>query len=309
MEREEKRLLDNGIELYSYKNPYVNSFYISLFVRAGSMYESEDESGITHFLEHVAIRNVNVLMDGGLYPLLDRYGIEFNAATYSEMVQFYVSGAKANFAIGAQILSKLMSPIVLSRSEIDTERDRIKAEIRESDERGSLAGFTSRAVHEGTTLARPITGTAGSVNKIGRKKLEEYRVRAFSRGNLFLYVTGCFSDSDLDCLAALFGKASVSEGEMRGNFAPVPKGFGKRAPTVHLKNADFTMIWICQGSVWRSRIFFMTCFSEATIPVSLSSSAKDEEYSTTFPERRSVTEISVRCPSTSRYAPEQLPRR
>ena len=242
MEREEKRVLDNGIELYSYKNPGVNSFYISLFLRAGSMYEAEIDSGITHFLEHVAIRNVNALMDGGLYPLLDRYGIEFNASTYSEMVQFYVTGAKQNFAIGAEIISKLLCPIVLSAEEIRTERDRIKAEIRENDERGSMAGFTSGIVHEGTTLSRPITGTLGSVSKISSRRLENYRRGVFTRNNLFLYVTGAFGESELDTLAALCGGAVLSEGEAHTNLAPVAAGFFKREPRVLVKSGDYTML-------------------------------------------------------------------
>ena len=242
MEREEKRVLKNGIELFSYRNPGLHSFYISLFVRAGSMYEADDESGITHFLEHVAIRNVNATMGGDLYPLLDRYGIEFNAATYSEMVQFYVSGAAANAAVGAQVLSRILSPIILSATEIATERDRIKAEIRENDEQSSLAAFTSGIVHGDTTLSRPITGTVGSVNKINRTRLEEYRRRTFTRGNVFLYATGALTDKDLDMLEALFGEVELSDGERRDNIAPVCTDFGRRTPTVHLKNADYTVV-------------------------------------------------------------------
>ena len=49
----------NGINVYAYKNPDLHSFHLSLFLRAGAMFESAAESGITHFLEHVSIRNVN----------------------------------------------------------------------------------------------------------------------------------------------------------------------------------------------------------------------------------------------------------
>ena len=242
MEKERMRILKNGIRLYSYKNPALHSFYISLFLRAGSMYESDTESGITHFLEHVAIRNVNAIMDGGLYPLLDKYGIEFNAATYSEMVQFYVSGATKNFAVGAEILSQLMKPIVLSASEISTERDRIKAEIRENDDRSSLATFTAGIVHNDTTLARPITGSVGSVNRISRAKLEEYRRRVFTKENLFIYVTGAFEDDDLDTLAEKFGSCELSSGVPHENLAPVCAGFFQRDGAVRLKNGDYTMV-------------------------------------------------------------------
>ncbi len=242
MERENTIYSKNGIAIHTYKNPSLHSFYISLFVRAGSMYEEEGERGMTHFLEHALIRNVNALMDGGLYPLLDRRGIEFNASTYSEMVQFYTSGAKENFAVGAELITRLLSPIVLSSSEFFAEKERIKAEIRESDDRTSLSSFASGIVHEGTSLSYPILGTLGGVSKINSSRLESYRKRVFTEGNIFFYVTGNFDDSDIERLADLASEASIEKGEARHNIAPIPRSFGQRELGVHIKNADFTMV-------------------------------------------------------------------
>ncbi len=240
--QEHVRVLKNGIKLYSCKNPSLNGFYISLFVRAGSMYESERDAGITHFLEHVSIRNVNTLMKGELYSLLDRYGIEFNASTYSEMVQFYVSGAKCNFKVGADIISHLFEPIVLTPEEIRTECGRIKAEIRENDERGSLANFTSSIVHAGTSLARSITGSASSISKISKARLENYRRSVYSCENIFLYVTGSFSDDDIDFLDDLTQNVKLDVHLERKNLAPVSEGFFKRESKIYIKNADYTMV-------------------------------------------------------------------
>jgi hypothetical protein len=64
---EEKRITKNGVNIFGYRNPSLHGFFISLFLRAGSMYESERDNGITHFFEHISIRNVNRLMDGALY--------------------------------------------------------------------------------------------------------------------------------------------------------------------------------------------------------------------------------------------------
>ena len=164
MEKENSFLTENGIAIHSYKNPNINSFYISLFVKAGSMYESAEENGITHFLEHALIRNVNSLMGDELYKTLDRCGMEFNASTYSEMVQIYLFGAKERFRTGAEIICKTLCPIVLSSADINTERERIKAEIRESDDRTSLSSFAANIIHEGTSLSRPILGSLGSDN-------------------------------------------------------------------------------------------------------------------------------------------------
>ena len=85
---EEKRLTASGIPVYAYRNPALHGFCLSLYVRAGSAYEDVEQSGETHFIEHMVFRNINRRMNGGLYPLLDRCGLSFNAETYKEFVQF-----------------------------------------------------------------------------------------------------------------------------------------------------------------------------------------------------------------------------
>ena len=156
---ERRTVCKNGLEIFDYKNPNIHGFFVSLFLRAGCMYESDSERGITHFLEHVLVRNVNKLSDMNLYRTLDRCGMNFNASTYAEMVQFYVSGASCHFEKSIEILDKLFSPIALLKNEVDAERRRIKAEIRENDDKSSLSAFSSERVFEGTSLAFSITGS------------------------------------------------------------------------------------------------------------------------------------------------------
>lgn len=207
------------------------------------MYECERDSGITHFLEHVAIRNVNKLYSGALYAELDRRGVEFNASTYSEMVQFYVSGASDKFGFGAEILSKLFSPIVLDRSEIDAERKRIKAEIREADDKSSLLTFTNGIVHKGTSLARPITGTLSGVSKMSAARLESYRRSAFTAENVFFYITGNFTDKDVEYLSSLVSDRDIlSSDTRRANLAPISETHFNRPTEVFVKNDDYTMV-------------------------------------------------------------------
>ena len=145
--QEREYIAKNGLRAYLFENEAQHGFVLSLFVRAGSIYDSEDESGISHFLEHIAIRNVHHLMGGTLYSLLDKYGLEFNASTFNEMIQFYVSGATANFSLAAGFISNLLSPLVLSTEEVSLERERIKAEIRESDDKTSLSTFSNNTLY------------------------------------------------------------------------------------------------------------------------------------------------------------------
>ena len=239
---ERKLIGANGIPIYAYTNEHSHGFFVSLFVKIGSMYESAAENGITHFLEHIAIRNVNHLMGGELYSVLDEHGLEFNASTYSEMVQFYTAGAVKSFALACDVISKILSPITLPASEVDLERGRIRAEIREADDKGSLTGFTAEKVWSGTSLSRPITGTAKTVGAITRKRLEDYRRASFTPENLFFYVSGNVSDAELSEFAESLGKYTLSSGRAHDNMAPIPEGFGKRGGAIEIKNADFTKV-------------------------------------------------------------------
>ncbi len=243
---EERFTAENGIELFTYRNEQQHGFFVSLFLRTGSMYEAEDERGITHFLEHVLVRNVNKLKDGKLYATLDEYGVEFNASTYSEMVQFYIAGATKNFFVATDIVRTLLSPLALTAGEIDTERRRIKAEIRESDDKNSLATFASSSVHENTSLAGSILGTNKSVDKITATRLERYRRRTFIKDNIFLYVTGNFTDGDvrslLDAVGEFMPDEPTSDADVHRNMAPVSRNFAKRDASVCVKNADYTVV-------------------------------------------------------------------
>ena len=231
-----------GVRIYSIENPAQHGFFLSLFVRAGSIYEREEESGITHFLEHVAIRNVHYLMDEQLYKTLDRLGLEFNASTFNEMVQFYISGAKENFAKAAEILCRVFSRIALPRSEIDLERLRIKAEIREGDEKNSLSAFTLGALYPDSPLKNSIIGTMRSVNAITGRRLETYRAAALAAENIFFYATGAVGDAEISSLLSALECYDIPHGVCRESAPALPKAFGNRACAVHIKNADFTML-------------------------------------------------------------------
>lgn len=241
MEKESVLTAKNGIKIYSYKNPALHGFYISLFVRAGMLYEEESEKGITHFLEHAVIRNINKLYENKLYSELDKRGLEFNASTFSEMVQFYISGSNEEFGFGGEVIGRVLDSFALTAEEIDKERKRIKAEIRESDEKSSLASFSSKIVFEGTRLSGSIMGTNKTVDGITLLKLDKYRKKIFTSENVFLYLTGNFTAPDVDRLLNVIGSKNVLSAAARDNVAEVPQAFGKRELDIHIKNSDYAM--------------------------------------------------------------------
>lgn len=239
----EKRYVSReGIELYCYPNERLHGFYLSLFVRAGTLIENEDSQGITHALEHVLIRGVNARSGGTLYRTLDRLGLDFNASTYRDVVQFYISGSAARFAEGADILCRLLLPLSLSGKDIEAERRRIKAEIREADERSTLSGFTAACLYPDSPGRFSILGTRGTVNRMSRRALEAYRASVMCCENIFFYATGCVSDANMQALCTLVDSYSVPHGMRRDNVLPPPVALFRRDGAVHVRRADYTAV-------------------------------------------------------------------
>ncbi len=232
----------SGIPAYAYRNPALHGFCLSLYVRAGSMYEGEAQSGETHFVEHIVFRNINYRMKGGLYPLLDRCGLSFNAETYKEFVQFYIVGAKEHFSDAVTVFSHLFDAVDLPRGEIDPERLRIKSEIRESNEATSIDYFSDGVVWKDTTLAQSILGRHKVLDSMGCGSLKDAARRVFSRNNMFFYLTGALSDDDIKQFCACMITPVEDTAPLRDNTAPLPADFCNRSGEIALKNSDETVV-------------------------------------------------------------------
>ncbi len=239
---EQKYTTAGGIPVYLLPSPHLHSFSLSLYVRGGALYEDKESAGISHFIEHLVFRSINRYMDGALYKTLDRLGLSVEGVTYREFLQFSVTGAPAHFAEAAEILSYALLPLRLTPEDIRTERGRIKAEIREEGERTSLDFFTDGILYGDHPLARPITGTAGTVNRMTKAALEEERIKLFSKENIFFYLTGNLPANGIDALLSATASARPASAPARDNSIPLPEKYFKRNATVAVKGSDKTIV-------------------------------------------------------------------
>lgn len=247
MERE--HITPQGVSVFHDKNESIHSFCLCLYVRAGSLFETKKENGISHFFEHIVFKNIHYAMGENLYQTLDRCGLDFNASTYEEFIQFIITGAPAHFEEAAEILTGIFAPFTLPEEAIDTERKRIKAEIREEDEESSLNYFTKQIAWKDTSLERTITGKKKTLNKIRRKQLCAFQKKVLAANNIFFYISGNYPESSLSVLTRLLEPYSFSFlKEERENIAPVPKRFGQRKPKIDLceKQQENLCLFFCR---------------------------------------------------------------
>ena len=52
----QKSVLDNGLRVLTANMPHTHSVCVSIFIGAGSRYETDAEAGISHFIEHLLFK-------------------------------------------------------------------------------------------------------------------------------------------------------------------------------------------------------------------------------------------------------------
>lgn len=239
-----KHICENGIRVMGIRNPRLHGFCASVYILAGSMYEEEKENGITHLMEHCVFRNLKKRVEGDFFELLTSHGLTVNACTYKEFVYFYVCGPTSGLPFATELLGKMFLPFDLTAEEYRTELQRVKAEIREEAETTTLSHMLNRYCWEGTTLERTICGSCKGLDRISRKKVEEYRHRILVPGNMLVYLTGNIPDDARELIYGAVERIPTSAGPIRDNTAPVPQHFGQRSLTIHRKNADYCYLGV-----------------------------------------------------------------
>lgn len=236
----EREFISNGIKIYADTNEHLHSFCLAFYVRAGSIFETDSNNGITHLLEHALFRNINKKYGGKLYEKLSYNGVHFHGRTYKEFVNLYVEGPANGFPFACEVLCSVFDELSLTVSELNEEKDRVKLEIREKNERYTLDYAHSQMIWKGTSVAKSILGNTKNINRISRKALEEYRSQILTGSNCFLYVTGCATDENISFLSECLVQKKITEAVTPNNNFINPTGsFFNRDAVIETKSRDY----------------------------------------------------------------------
>ena len=86
-----KTTLDNGLTVLVKEMPGTRVATVQIWVKAGSVYESADEAGITHFIEHMIFKGTDTRGPGELAGAIERVGGQVNAYTSYEYTVYHAT--------------------------------------------------------------------------------------------------------------------------------------------------------------------------------------------------------------------------
>lgn len=176
-----------------------NSITLQIMCRAGSIYESPEWNGISHFLEH------NFFKGGKKYKTpkevaeaVDRFGGEFNAGTGMSTVSYYVKCAP-NFAEQAlDVLADMVMDAQFHEEELEREKGVVIQELKmyEDTPQSLVMDKWQHRYFGENSYGRPVLGTIENIQSFNRDILNKYKSSLYAKDNLIIVVAGKIADEE-----------------------------------------------------------------------------------------------------------------
>ncbi|MCS6863806.1 MAG: pitrilysin family protein [Gemmataceae bacterium] len=185
--------LPNGLQLIGETSPAARSVAVGFFVRTGSRDEQPQESGVSHFLEHMVFKGTDRRSAWDVNRDFDRIGANYNAYTSEENTVYYANVLPEYLPEAVDILTDILRPS-LRPDDFDMEKKVILEEIEMyEDQPGSVAWDRSRRLYfDSHPLGNSVLGTLQSISALTREQMQAYFQRRYAANNIVVAAAGRF---------------------------------------------------------------------------------------------------------------------
>jgi predicted Zn-dependent peptidase len=205
--------LPNGTQILVIEIPSSPVVYGMISVEVGGRYESEQNAGISHLLEHLLLREVD-----GSSPLttIRETGGSVNAVTDMELTAYYFTVLPEHFSESMDALTTIVHNPQFTEEDLEGEREIVLEELAlgRNDPRAMVLTQLVKQIFPGSPLTSFVIGTKQSISSITFADVRDFYHTYYSPANMTVIAAGrCNAFETLRELRALY-----STGEVR----PVP---------------------------------------------------------------------------------------
>ena len=100
-----REVLDNGLRLITESMPHVRSVTIGVWLTRGSRDESDERSGIAHFVEHMLFKGTDTRSAEDIAQSIDSIGGQLDAFTAKEYASYYIKVLDEHLPLAVDLLS------------------------------------------------------------------------------------------------------------------------------------------------------------------------------------------------------------
>ena len=201
-------LLPNGLRVVGERLPYLRSVSIGAWMHVGSMMEKPEESGLSHFLEHMVFKGTTRRTARQIAEEMDAVGGQLNAFTGRDCTCFYAKVIDENLELAVDILADLVINATMDETELEKERGVILEEIAmDEDSPEDLVHDLLQSAQFGEqSPGQPILGPAEQIAAYTREDLLRFRKAHYAPRETVVALAGSYDpDKVLQWVTQYFG--------------------------------------------------------------------------------------------------------
>jgi len=205
--------LANGLRVAS-EDSGLSTCTVGLWIDAGSRYETSENNGTAHFLEHMAFKGTANRSQLDLELEVENMGAHLNAYTSREQTVYYAKSFSKDLPQSVEILADIIQNSTLGEQEIERERGVILREMEEIEQNQQevVFDYLHSTAYQGTPLGLTILGPSENIKKINQADLRKYIKEHYQPSRMVLAAAGGVDhDKLVDLAKEFFGTEEAAD--------------------------------------------------------------------------------------------------
>ena len=197
-----KEHLENGIPVVMEPISGVRSLAVGVWVKVGSRYETRDENGISHFLEHMFFKGTKKRTTKDISVDIDSLGGDLNAFTSRENTAFYIKVLDEHINQGVDLLSDIFVNSVFPEDELEKEKKIIREEIKmvEDTPDDYIHDLFNLTVWGQEGIGQPILGLRETIASFTRDQVLSHIKKYYGTKDIVISCAGNFQQEEMIAL-------------------------------------------------------------------------------------------------------------
>ncbi len=211
--------LSNGLRILTVPSKESLSFKATVLVNTGSGFETKENNGISHFLEHMCFKGTKKRSSSfAISQELDSIGGSYNAVTGPERTGYYAKVAHQNKKLALDIISDIYLDSQFSEKEMKKEKGVIIEEINmcKDDPQDYVGDLWYKLLYDDQAVGRSVLGTKTNIKNFKREDLLKYYKSQYKAKSTLVVASGYFNEKEtINEIKYYFGDIRPGKGKTK----------------------------------------------------------------------------------------------
>jgi predicted Zn-dependent peptidase len=194
-----KTTMSDGLRVLTERHDHVPSATIGLWIEAGSVFERDDEDGLSHLLEHMVFKGTARRNASQIAAAMDAVGGQLNAFTERELVCFHARVLAEHAPLALELLCDFVTCPTLSAHDLEIEKGVILEEIKSVEDAPEelVEELFQQTIWPDSIWGRSILGNPKCVEKFSSRDVRSYLSTHYAPRHVLVAAVGNVEHDDI----------------------------------------------------------------------------------------------------------------